>query len=165
VSRISQPLAHNIGSSEWIAVTVLKRGVATFAIIDYFNRLFTLIMRLIAIPLLAFVMSCTKQDTADQLFPQEEHAIAIASAKCQCSPEMPWLRDMIRQAESDVTSKGVIYAIEHSNGVAFLHQPWVSSCYGCLVFDCDGKALKPNGGLMNEIIGGAREENIIYTSH
>ena len=122
-------------------------------------------MRLIAITLLACVMSCSKQDTADQLFPQEEHAIAIASAKCQCSPEMPWLRDMIRQAESDVTSKGVIYAIEHSNGVAFLHQPWVSSCYGCLVFDCNGKAIKPNGGLMDEIISGAKEENIIYTSH
>jgi len=121
-------------------------------------------MRLIAIGLLAFVMSCTKQDAEDELFPQEEHAIAIASAKCQCSPEMPWLRDMIRQAESDVSYKGVIYAIEYRNDVAFMHQPWISSCYACLVFDCEGKELTVNGTLMDEIVNGAREENIIYTS-
>jgi hypothetical protein len=121
-------------------------------------------MRLIAVTLLAFAMSCTRQDAADQLFPQEEHAIAVASAKCQCSPEMPWLRDMIRQAEADVSYKGVIYAIEYSNGVAFMHQPWVSSCYGCLVFDCEGKKLTANGSFMDEIISGAKEENVIYTT-
>ncbi len=97
-------------------------------------------MRPIAITLLAFAMSCTKQDAADQLFPHEEHAIAIASAKCQCSSEMPWLRDMIRQADAEDKYKGVIYAIEYSNGVAFMHQPWISSCYACLVFDCEGNA-------------------------
>jgi hypothetical protein len=121
-------------------------------------------MRLLVITLLAFVMSCSKQDAADQLFPQEEHAIAIASAKCNCSPEMPWLRDMIRQAEEDVSHKGVIYAIEYSNGVAFVHQPWVSSCYACRVFDCEGNALISNGSLMDEIISGAKEENVIYTT-
>jgi hypothetical protein len=121
-------------------------------------------MRPIAITLLAFAMSCTKQDAADQLFPHEEHAIAIASAKCQSSHEMPWLRDMIREADAEDRYKGVIYAIEYSNGVAFMHQPWISSCYACLVFDCEGNALPASGSLMNEIISGATEENIIYTT-
>jgi len=121
-------------------------------------------MRLIAITLLAFVMSCTKEDAADQLFPQEEHAISIASAKCQSSTEMPWLRQMIRQAEADVKYKGVIYAIEYSNGIAFMYQPWISSCYACLVFDCEGNKLTANPGVMDEIIKGATEDNIIYTT-
>jgi hypothetical protein len=123
-----------------------------------------MIMRLLAITFLAFVMSCSKQDAADQLFPQEEHAISIASAKCHCSAEMPWLRGIIREAETDVSAKGTIYAIEYSNGVAFVHQPWISSCYACLVFDCDGNALISNGALMDEIIDGTKEENVIYTS-
>ena len=121
-------------------------------------------MRPIAITLLAFAMSCSKQDAADQLFPHEKHAIAIASAKCHCSPEMPWLRDMIRQADAEDKYKGVIYAIEYSNGVAFMHQPWISSCYACLVFDCEGNALPVNSSLMDEIISGATEDNIIYTT-
>jgi len=121
-------------------------------------------MRFLAITLLAFVMSCSKQDAADQLFPQEEQAIAIASAKCQSSSEMPWLRAIIRKSEADSSAKGVIYAIEYTNGVAFLHQPWVSSCYACLVFDCEGKQLTATGSLMEEIVNGAIEENIIYTT-
>ena len=131
----------------------------------YLERLFTLLMRLIAITLLAFLMSCGKHDAADQLFPLEERAIAMASAKCKCSPEMPWLRDMIRQADAEDKYNGVIYAIEYSNGVAFfMHQPWISSCYACLVFDCEGEALPTNGSLMDEIISGATAENIIYTT-
>jgi len=119
-------------------------------------------MRPIPFTLLAFAMSCTKHDAADQLFPHEERAIAIASTKCQSSSEMPWLRDMIRQADAEDKYKGVIYAIEYSNGVAFMHQPWISSCYACLVFDCEGNALPTSGSLMDEIISGATEDNIIY---
>jgi hypothetical protein len=121
-------------------------------------------MRFLAITLLAFVISCSRHDATDQLHPQEEHAIAIASAKCQSSVEMPWLREMIRQAESDVRYKGVIYAIQYSNGVAFVQQPWVSSCYACLVFDCEGKKLTANDSIMDEIIKGTTEDNVIYTT-
>ena len=121
-------------------------------------------MRPIAIILIAFAMSCSKQDAADQVFPHEEHAIAIASAKCHSSSEMPWLRKMIRQADAEDKYKGVIYAIEFSNGVAFMHQPWLSSCYACLVFDCEGNEIPVSGSLMDEIVSGAREENIIYTT-
>ena len=120
-------------------------------------------MRLLAITLVASVVSCAKPDAADQP-PQEEHAITIASAKCQSSSDMPWLRDIIRQSETDVKYKGIIYAIEYSNGVAFMHQPWVSSCYACLIYDCDGKKLTTNPSLMDEIVKGATEDNIIYTT-
>ena len=121
-------------------------------------------MRFFAISLIAFVMSCSKQDAADRPVAQEEHAIALASAKCQCSPEMPWLRDIIRQSELEAKYKGVIYAIDYSNGVAFMQQPWVSSCYACLVFDCEGNELTAASSIMEEIISGAKEENIIYST-
>ena len=121
---------------------------------------------LFVILVLALAMSCSKQDPADQLFPHEEHALSLASAKCQCSSEkLPWLRDMIRQADADDSFKGTIYAIETSKGVAFLHQPWLSSCFGCLVYDCNGNKLAANGSVLDEIVGGAIEENVIYTSH
>lgn len=121
--------------------------------------------RLFALISLAFVLACSKQDAADQLFPHEEHALSLASAKCQCSAEkLPWLRDMIRQADSDNSFKGSIYAIETSKGVAFLHQPWISSCFGCLLFDCNGEKIAANDSIMDEVVSGAIEENVIYST-
>ena len=120
--------------------------------------------RTFAIVVLALAMSCSKQDSAHSPYPQEEHAVALASAKCGCPPTMPWLRDMIRQSETDTKYKGMIYAIEYSNGVAVLHQPWLSSCFGCLVFDCNGDALKLTGSALDEIISGATEDNVIYST-
>jgi hypothetical protein len=141
-------------------------GFVPFKINSYFNRLFPAMKPLFVIVVLAFVMSCSKQDSVDQLFPHEEHALSLASVKCQCSADkLPWLRDMIRQADADDRFKGTIYAIETTKGVAFLHQPWLSSCFGCLLYDCDGDKLTANGSVMNEIVGGAVEANIIYTSH
>ena len=120
--------------------------------------------RSFAIIVIALVMSCSKQDAPDQPYPQEQHAIELASAKCGGSPEMTWLRDMIRQSESEDKYKGVIYAIEYRNGVAFLHQPWLSSCFGCLVYNCEGDKLIVGGSAMDEIISGAKEDNVIYTT-
>jgi hypothetical protein len=120
--------------------------------------------RPIAIICLALLLSCSKQETASPHVPGEEHALAIASQKCTNSTEMTWLRDLIRQAETETSSKGVIYAIEYTGGVAFIYQPWISSCYACIVFDCEGKGLTVTESLMHEITEGTKDENIIYTT-
>jgi hypothetical protein len=120
--------------------------------------------RALGIFLLIFSMSCSKHDTADQLFPLEEHALSLASTKCQPTDQMEWLRAVIRKSESDPQYKGNIYAIQYTKGTAFLHQPWISSCLGCLVYDCNGHQLIASGSELDEIISGANEENVIYTS-
>ena len=56
--------------------------------------------------MLALVVSCSEQDSADSPRHKEDRAIMLAARKCGCLPKMPWLRDMIRQAESDFNSKG-----------------------------------------------------------
>lgn len=111
---------------------------------------------------LALALSCSDDDNTPASA-SEDQAIMLASAKCGCLPKMPWLRNIIRQSEVDVNTKGNIYAISYSGGVAVMHQPWISSCLGCLVYDCDGKKLTLNESAMNEIISGATEANVIYS--
>ena len=119
--------------------------------------------RSFVIVMLLLVMSCS-QDSTGPSRPQENLAITMAAAKCGCLPKMPWLRDIIRQAETDFNYKGEIYAIAYSGGVAVLHQPWISSCLGCMTYDCDGNRLLLNGSAIDEIISGTTEDNIIYSS-
>jgi hypothetical protein len=120
--------------------------------------------RALGIFLLIFSMSCSKHDVAEQFFPLEENALSLASTKCQSTDQMEWLRAIIRKSESDAQYKGNIYAIQYTKGTAFLQQPWLSSCFGCLVYDCDGHKLVAAGSELDEIISGAKEENVIYTS-
>ena len=120
--------------------------------------------RSFVIIVVVLTMACSKQDAAEHRHPHEQHAVELASAKCDGTPEMSWLQDMIRKAESEDKHKGVIYAIEYSNGVAFIHQPWLSSCFGCLVYNCEGDKLVLAGSAMDEIIRGATEDNVIYTT-
>jgi len=119
--------------------------------------------RSFAIVMLALVMSCSEQYSSNSPSAKEDRAIMMAAAKCGCLPKMPWLRDMIRQAESDFSYKGDFYAIKYSGGVVILNQPWISSCLGCSTYDCDGNRLPLNGKAKDEIVSGATEDNIIYS--
>jgi hypothetical protein len=119
--------------------------------------------RCFAVITFALVMSCSEQDSADSASPKEDRAIMMAAAKCGSLPKMPWLRAMIRQAESDFSYEGEFYAIKYSGGVAIVIQPWISSCLGCRTYDCDGNRLLLNGSALNEIVRGISEDNIIYS--
>jgi len=109
-----------------------------------------------------FFGSCARQEAA--IHPLEEQAIAQATLMCQNSGNLEWLREIIALAEYDFHYKGSIYAIPYSKGTAFLHQPWISSCFACKLYTCDGDVLSPSEGERNEIIAGAIEKNVIYTS-
>lgn len=77
---------------------------------------------------------------------------------------MDWLLDIIKLTEEDIENKGSIYAIASSRGTMFLYQPWISSCYGCRIYDCEGDTVTLDKGQQTEILAEAKEENIIYTS-
>lgn len=90
--------------------------------------------------------------------------MSVAASRCQNPAGMNWLRDIIKLAEEDVQYKGSIYAIQSSSGMVFLHQPWIDSCFGCRIYDCNGDSLTLNESVKTEILAGAKEENVIYTS-
>lgn len=114
--------------------------------------------------LVAIIAACSKSEVAYRSFPLEEHALSIAASKCQNPVEMGWLRDIIKLAEEDLQYKGSIYAIQYSHGTAFLLQPWISSCFACHLYNCEGEALTASESEKTEIVAGAKEENVIYTS-
>ena len=119
---------------------------------------------LFAAIMLTLALSCSEDDTSNGISLKEDRAVMLAAAKCGFSTNLPWLRDMIRQAEAEFNFKGEIYAVHYTGGVAFVYQRWISSCLGCLAYDCDGNRLALNANAMNEIIRGTTEDNIIYSS-
>ncbi|MBA4057575.1 MAG: hypothetical protein C0490_22870 [Marivirga sp.] len=120
--------------------------------------------RIAGILLVTLLGSCSKQETVGRFFPLEEQALSVAASRCQNPAEMDWLRKIIKLAEEDIQYKGSIYAIQSSSGMVFLHQPWISSCFGCHIYNCNGDSLTLNESEKTEIFAGAKEENVIYTS-
>ncbi len=120
--------------------------------------------RIVGILLVTFLASCAKQEVSSRFFPLEEQALSLAASSCQNPSQMDWLREIIKLAEEDAEYKGSIYAIQSTSGMVFLHQPWISSCFGCHIYNCSGDSLTLNESEKSEILAGAREENVIYTS-
>lgn len=125
---------------------------------------FLFMTRITAILLVVFLGSCSKQEAVGRFFPLEEQALSLAALRCQNPAEMDWLRDIIKLAEEDVQYKGSIYAIQYSSGMVFLHQPWISSCFGCRIYNCAGDSLILSESEKTEIFAEAREANVIYSS-
>ncbi|MDH4089729.1 MAG: hypothetical protein OEV74_03030 [Cyclobacteriaceae bacterium] len=119
-------------------------------------------IRAISFLLIILLGSCTKHKT---LFsPLEEQALSVAALKCQNANSMEWLRKIIALSEVDFQYKGSIYAIQCRSGMVFLHQPWINGCFGCNLYTCEGTSLLLTEAEKTEIIAGAKEENLIYTS-
>lgn len=96
--------------------------------------------------------------------PLADQAISMASLQCQNKDTLDWLREIISRSENETEYKGSIYAIPYSSGLVFLHQPWISSCFGCILYSCEGQHVSLSEGEKNEIMAGAKAENLIYSS-
>ena len=118
--------------------------------------------RLLGILGISLFAACGRQETA--IGPLGQQAISLASIRCQGAQTFEWLTDIIARGEMDIAYKGSIYAIQYSSGLVFLHQPWVSSCFGCNLYSCDGTQPTVTEGEKIEIFAGARDENLIYSS-
>jgi hypothetical protein len=118
--------------------------------------------QIVLLLLILFFGSCAKQEPVYS--PLAEQALNLASMKCQNGGNLEWLRKIIELCEVDVRFKGSIYAIQYSSGVVFLHQPWISSCYACNLYSCEGDLVSLSEGEKSEIIAGASEQNLIYSS-
>ncbi len=107
--------------------------------------------------------SCSKPEP-DPASPSYEHALASSMVKCD-GADLGWLRDIIKLAETDFHYQGAIYAIPVEGRTVFLHQPWISSCFACIVYDCNGDRLGPTDVDQNEVVAGAQAENLIYSTY
>ena len=121
-------------------------------------------LRIVSIALIIFLASCSRRETHTRFVALEEYALSMAAAKCQSGKQMDWLLDVIKLTEQDLQYKGSIYAIASSQGTMFLVQPWMSNCYGCRIYDCEGDTISLDKHQQSEILAEAKEENIIYTS-
>lgn len=110
------------------------------------------------------LVSCSRPEHPYRYFPIEEQAVSLAAVKCKNPSEMNWLREVIQQAEADNQYKGSIYAIPYRTETVFLHQPWISDCIGCQLYDCEGESLLLTETEKSEIMAAIKDEYIIYTS-
>jgi hypothetical protein len=118
--------------------------------------------RLLGIMGILLFAACGRQQA--MIGPLGQQAINLASIKCQEAQTFEWLTEIIARGEIDIAYKGSVYAIQYSSGFVFLHQPWVSSCFGCNLYSCDGTQPTVTEGEKIEIFAGALDENLIYTS-
>ena len=118
--------------------------------------------RFTPIILVIVAFSCSRPEVTRTSISEEE-AMALASARCQ-SADLVWLHELIELAGEDHQYKGSIYAVPLHSDVIFVHQPWVSSCYACSVYNCDGNAVDINETERSEVLAGVNDDNLIYTS-
>ena len=121
------------------------------------NRFFGLL-------LVVFLVSCSRSDNPYRYFPIEEQAVSLAAVQCTNPKELDWLRDVIKQAEVDHQLKGSIYAIPYQSETVFLHEPWISNCVGCHMYDCEGESVALTESEKSLVMASARAEYLIYTS-
>lgn len=120
--------------------------------------------RLAGVLFVIFLASCSRSETPYRYFSMEEQAVSLAVGRCKNPSEMDWLREVIKKAEDDDKSKGSIYAIPYRSKTVFLHEPWISDCFGCHVYDCEGEPLALTETEKSEILASVKDEYVIYTS-
>ncbi len=121
-------------------------------------------IRLFGLLMIVFLVSCSRSETAYRYYPMEEQAVSLASVKCTNPQELDWLRAVIKQAEIDHQFKGSIYAIPYQSETVFLHEPWISNCIGCHMYDCEGEPVSLSAGEKSVVLASAKAEYLIYTS-
>jgi hypothetical protein len=97
--------------------------------------------------------------------PIAQHQLAITRAMDLCqssSTEMTWLQVLIAESKSDPYFNGPIYAVPLADRVIFVHQPYVMSCLGCLLYDCGGNVVERSEVDLEALVSGMTDSNMIY---
>jgi hypothetical protein len=111
---------------------------------------------------LVIFLSCTADDIYDD---ETRAALFRASNKCGSSPDqLDWLHELIQRSEHEVTLQGKIYAIQVDGTTVIMHQPWIMSCLGCILYDCNGNRLDNSAVNFEKLLTGYNESNVIYST-
>jgi len=90
--------------------------------------------------------------------------MAKACEKCDRTvSEMQWLSELIDKSANDMQFQGPIYAITETDRTLFIHQAYIRSCLGCVIYDCDGNSIDIQSVDMQEIAGAMNDSNLIYS--
>ena len=92
-----------------------------------------------------------------------EIAVERASIYCHASSEqLTWLTLLIKESESNPSLAGPIYIFQSNGQTVFMHQPWIMSCLGCILYDCQGNRLEPDDIDPSVLADGFQDLTVLY---
>jgi hypothetical protein len=116
----------------------------------------------LAVSVSVFLNGCSDSDPKSFT---EEQASAVRKACVACSAskaEMAWMTAIIEEAKDNAAKDGFIYSIKHGGRVIFIHQMFVLSCLGCVLYDCKGERIELNEVDHENVMSKMTEANLIY---
>ena len=116
-----------------------------------------------AVSVSVFLSGCSDSDPKSL---NEEQVSAVRKACVACSEskiEMAWMTAIIEEGKDDAAKAGFIYSIEQDGRVIFIHQMWVLSCLGCVLYDCNGERIELHEVDHEDVISKMTEANLIYS--
>ena len=111
---------------------------------------------------LLFLVSC-----ADHKFDNSsaQESMTMAAVLCQKTvAEMVWFQDLLNRIEADESLRGDIYAVSIDSRIIFAHQPLIMSCYGCVLYDCNGNRIDMATVDHEKVVAGMVGRNRIYSA-
>ncbi len=122
--------------------------------------------RILTVLFIAAAMACSSDNNESKGTPIGL-ALKRASSFCNVSQnEMDWLLKLIveiESQESDLSLHGPIYAFRASGQSIFIHQPWIMSCFGCILYDCEGNRIDPQDIDQSVLSAGFQNLTEIYS--
>lgn len=97
--------------------------------------------RALSILLVASALACSSDENELKV---SATSLAVKRAAVFCNvpqSEMTWLALLIEATKDDISTAGPIYAFRSNGEGIFMHQPWIMSCMGCILYDCEGNRM------------------------
>lgn len=133
-----------------------KSRVRCQSIMDLTPRHMMLRILLLCMALLPGCADDAKKDPVDTAM--ERAAIYCASS----SGQLVWLKTLMEKSHNDPNLAGRIYTFQSNGRTVFMHQPWIMSCMGCILYDCQGNRLEPDDIDQAILANGFQDLTIIY---
>lgn len=122
--------------------------------------------RILTILFIAAALACSSDNNESKGTPLGL-ALKRAGSFCNVSQnEMDWLLKLIAEIESkdsDLSLQGPIYAFRSNGQGIFMHQPWIMSCLGCILYDCKGNRIDPQDIDQSVLSAGFQSLTEIYS--
>ncbi len=91
--------------------------------------------------------------------------IAMERAAIYCassSSQLVWLKTLIEKSGEDPSLAGRIYTFQSDGRTVFMLQPWIMSCLGCIMYDCQGNRLEAEDIDRAMLANGFQDLTLIY---
>lgn len=106
------------------------------------------------------LISCVSHD-----FNNNSPGVVLSVARMLCntsSEDMQWLKTLVQKSETDYSLRGSIYAVPFDGRIIFVHQPFIMSCYACVLYDCQGNKIDVATIDREKLRKGMKPANLIY---